>query len=318
MDTWAGVELRHLAALCAVHDARSFRGAADRLGYVQSAVSQQIAQVERLVGMRLVERTRGHAQVSFTPAGEVLVGHAQRILSQLVAAHADVRALAAGGGGRTLAVGVCHSLGSRLLPRALTLLAAGGADVPVTVREALVDRDLFPLVETGELDAAFAELPLEPGPFAGRELLEEPLVLVVPAGSPLAGRPVPPGLDEIAASPLITNSSWRITSLVDAQFAAAGIEPDRHYVAGSDTAVQAFVGAGLGVAIEPRLAVDPADPGIEAVELGAAMPACRIACYWHRERQPSPALDAFVSAMQVACDEARARREPPLAMRLAG
>jgi molybdenum-dependent DNA-binding transcriptional regulator ModE len=83
------VDLRHFAALSAVAHERSFSGAADRLGYVQSAVSQQVSYLERLVGMRLVERARGPQRVSLTPAGALLLGHVDHVLAQLRVAHAD-------------------------------------------------------------------------------------------------------------------------------------------------------------------------------------------------------------------------------------
>ena len=80
-DGWLGVEVRHLAALRAVAQEGSFGGAALALGYTQSAVSQQIATLERAVGERLVERPGGPRRVSLTEAGVVLLRHAERIVA---------------------------------------------------------------------------------------------------------------------------------------------------------------------------------------------------------------------------------------------
>src|SRR5438552_9068204 len=103
-DTWLGVELRHLAALEAVAREKSFGRAADRLGYTQSAISQQSATLERLVGERLVERPGGPRPISLTEAGVLLLRHAQSIVARLQAAHADLKALRAGEAG-TLHIG---------------------------------------------------------------------------------------------------------------------------------------------------------------------------------------------------------------------
>ncbi len=93
-DRWHGVEIRHLAALRAVAETGSFGRAAERLGYTQSAVSQQIATLEKAVGTRLVERPGGPRPISITEAGNVLLRHADGIVARLRAAQADLAALA--------------------------------------------------------------------------------------------------------------------------------------------------------------------------------------------------------------------------------
>src|SRR5881394_2843856 len=110
-DKWLGVELRHLAALEAVARMRSFGAAARELGYTQSAVSQQIAQLEKVVGHKLFDRPGGPRRVEPTEAGLLLLRHADAIVARLDAARADMAALAEGAGG-TLRVGVFQSVGS--------------------------------------------------------------------------------------------------------------------------------------------------------------------------------------------------------------
>src|SRR6478672_5688513 len=117
-DSWLGVELRHLAALQALADEGSFGRAADRLGYTQSAISQQIATLERLVGERLVERPGGPRPVTLTEAGATLLHHARAIVARLQAAQADLTALSAGEGG-SLRIGTFQSVGARMLPEVI-------------------------------------------------------------------------------------------------------------------------------------------------------------------------------------------------------
>src|SRR5256885_16352053 len=84
-DPWLGVEVRPLAALRAVAEEGTFGAAALKLGYAQSAISQQIAALERHVGRRLFDRPGGSRPVVLTRAGELLLGHAESIMTRLSA-----------------------------------------------------------------------------------------------------------------------------------------------------------------------------------------------------------------------------------------
>ena len=179
------VELRYLAALEAVGRTRSFVAAARELGYTQSAISQQIARLEQAVGQRLVERPGGPRPVTLTEAGTLLLRHADAIVAQLDAAEADMAALAEGAAG-PLRVGIFQSVGARILPALLRRFREEWPRVEVRVREETDAADLLRLLEHGELDLTFADLPLPEGPYAWREILRDPYVLVVPAGDELA------------------------------------------------------------------------------------------------------------------------------------
>src|SRR5262245_61997884 len=130
-DQWLGVELRHLAALEAVAAEGSFGRAAHRLGYTQSAVSQQIAQLEKLVGATLIERP-GAARL--TDAGRLLPRHAAAIVARLHAAQADMAAYLEGEAG-PLRVGILQSVGARLLPGLIQRYKRDFPRVSVQVRE---------------------------------------------------------------------------------------------------------------------------------------------------------------------------------------
>ena len=183
-DSWLGLELRHLIALKAIAEHGTFGRAAKELGYTQSAISQQIATLERIVGQRLIDRPGGPRPVSLTEAGELLLRHADAIAARLQAAQADLAALDAGESG-PLRIGTYQSVGAKILPALLREFTKDWPQVEITLRESADDRELALLVESGELDLSFVVLPLSPGPYETAELFRDPYVLVVPAGSPL-------------------------------------------------------------------------------------------------------------------------------------
>src|SRR6476661_10494388 len=84
-DRLLGIELRHLVALQAIAEHGSFGRAAKALGYTQSAISQQMAALERAVGEKLIERPGGPRPVSLTEAGQLLLRHADSIVARLQA-----------------------------------------------------------------------------------------------------------------------------------------------------------------------------------------------------------------------------------------
>src|ERR671929_1744991 len=90
-SAWHGIEVRHLAALEALAEEASFHGAARRLGYSQPAVSQQLATLERIVGMQLVNRPRVSQPLTLTEAGKRLLVHARAVQASLASAEGELR-----------------------------------------------------------------------------------------------------------------------------------------------------------------------------------------------------------------------------------
>jgi molybdate transport repressor ModE-like protein len=305
-DGWLGVELRHLAALQAVAEEGSFGRAAERLGYTQSAVSQQIQALERIVDQRLVERPGGPRRVSLTEAGELLLRHAAGIVARLQAAQADLAAFAEGSAG-TLRVGTYQSVGARVLPRLLREFTEAWPSVSVQLTEWSDDGHLLSLVERGELDFSFVMLPVEEGPFEPVELMLDPHVLVVPADSELARRPKPPSLREVAGMPLIGNRLCRSVHQVETRLRDAGVEPQIVFRSDDNGTIQGLVAAGVGVALVPLLTVDTGHEGTAVLGL-ADVPPRRIGIAWHRDRYRSPAARAFVELARDVCARVEAEQ----------
>jgi molybdate transport repressor ModE-like protein len=315
-DQWLGVELRHLAALAAIAGEGSFRGAADQLGYVQSSVSQQLAALERVVGARLVERSPGTRPPALTPAGELLLQHAESILAQVKAAKADLDRLGEGQAGE-VRVGAFQSVVTRAIPRMLMTFANRCPGVDVRFGEWATDAPVFDLVADGTLDLGFAQLPLEPGPFACCELVRTPTVLMVAADSQLACRDRPPTLAEIARLPLIGRQTCRMLPRLEEQLKTARGSLDVLFRSDLDDTTQALVGAGLGVALASPLAIDGHDERIALVDLGDRLPPTSVGLFWHRERLLTPAAEEFGEIAREICAEISSEVEDRAARSLA-
>src|SRR3990170_1941143 len=301
-DRWVGVDLRHLVALKAIADEGSFGKAAERLGYTQSAISQQIATLERIVGLRLIERPGGPRPISLTEAGRILLRHAEAIDARLLAAKADMSALEAGDAGR-LRVGTFQSVGARIIPTLLRRFSDTHPGVEVVLRESQNESELLEMIERGELDLTFWTLPVAPGLYETVELLSDPYVLLVPAGSPLAALRRTPTLKEITLHPLIGFNRCNAMDQVESHLYSTGRTPNIVFRSYNNGTVQGLVGAGVGLSVAPRLTVDEDDPSVDVIDLQGRIPPRVIGLVWHPDRHRSPAAEAFVESAIAVCRE---------------
>jgi DNA-binding transcriptional LysR family regulator len=306
-DNWSSVDFKHLRALRAVASARTFWAAAQALSTSQSSVSDHVAALEALTGQRLVDRSRGKRTVELTQAGRLLLGHADAIEARLRAAEADFRSLASGQTG-TLRVGIYQSVANKLLPEVMRRFRASRPQVDVQLAERMDDEELVAAVERGELDLSFAVKPVPEGLLEIRDLMRDPYVLITAAGSPLARRR--PTVAELKDVAMVGYYPGPTEDVPEAFLKGRGITPRFVFRSNDNGTVQGMVGAGIGVALAPLLAVDETDPKIALVELAEPIPPRILAMVWHRHRYRPPAAATFVElAAEVAREVERAHSE---------
>ena len=259
------LDVRRLRILHAVSGYGSVTAAAAALGYSAPAVSQQLAALEREVGMRLTERAgRG---IELTPAAAILVAHTDALLARLDAAESDLAALRDQVSGR-VALAAFPSAGATFVPAAWAALARATPQVQIELTEMEPDESL-PAVLRGETDVAVAhEYDLLPRPldplFERRELARDPVLLAVPAGSPLAagpGRRVP--LAGLAGQPFLApRGHTSCAEMIQRACARAGFVP-RVVARATDFAVLLrLVAAGAGLTLVPELATYALPEGV--------------------------------------------------------
>jgi DNA-binding transcriptional LysR family regulator len=277
------IEARHLRVLRAVAATGSFSAAGRELGCTQPAVSQQMKALEASVGTPLLVRTG--REMRLTQAGEALVRHASGILAGLTAAEEEVAAIAGLRAGRVRLVSF-PSGSSTLVPAALAALRAAHPGTRVSLEEAEPPASVT-MLRDGDCDIALAfryegagGAPGAPG--AGetaadewedlvvRPLLVDRLVGMVPERHPLAEAGTV-AIGELAGEPWIAGCPRCRGQLVEV-CARAGFTPRIDFATDDYPAVVGLVGAGLGVAVLPQLAVESVRPrGARALTLEPAV-----------------------------------------------
>jgi DNA-binding transcriptional LysR family regulator len=297
---WSGLEIRHLLAMVAVVETGTFSEAAEQLGYTQSAVSQQVGTLERIVGTPLFERPGGRRPVRLTAAGERLLTHARAVLARVSSAAADLRALASGEQGE-LRVGTLPSVGTKVLPRLLGAFRAEWPGIEIVLRESRDCAELIRAVETGDVDVTFIDIgPYETGPLEVRPLLDDPMVFVAPADAPESGQPVV-SIADIAHLPMIGTRNVACRQIIDDAFRQAPVPPTYVFRSDDNPTIQGLIGSGLAYAVLPRLTVDENDPHVAVIPIRPEPPPRRLGIAWHPDRRPPLTLLPFVEAAAEIC-----------------
>jgi DNA-binding transcriptional LysR family regulator len=293
---WLGVEPRHLATFVTVVEEGSFRRAAPRLGYAQSAISQQIALLEQALQTRLLERGQGNRRIELTDAGQALLHHAGRVVDQLRAARADVVSLARGEPVRIAVEPAATGLLSTLVSSPAAEFGSSDRTLSVRVMPAAAQIELLAKHEIDLALGCFADLDPE---LACRVIHTDEWVLVAAAtgAAPLLAPTVTPALlhglrvIEERAHPLPFGlRQLGTTTIASCDQIGTALE---------------LVRAGAGCAILPGLAVDRKDRSVRVLGLGDLLPARTVSVIWCRRRR----LPEGVSASLLTTGD-DARRAP--------
>ncbi|MEU2038254.1 LysR family transcriptional regulator [Nocardia niwae] len=287
------MELQQMRYVVAVAETNSFTRAAERCLVVQSALSHQIARLERELGARLFERTS--RRVRLTPAGAAFLPAARQCLDAAERAAAEVAAAVGEVRGR-LAVGLIPTVAAVDIPEALRDFRGRHPHVRISLRvgasEELVER-----VVQGAIDVAFLGLPVTARPrgVAAHELARDRLVAVVARDHPLAGAPTV-DLRRLSSEIFVdlpAGTAGRLQS--DHAFAAAGLDRDVAFEVTSADYIARLVRPGLAVAMLPS-AYTPQLEGVVTIEVADA-PARVEYVIWSRSRPP--AATAFLAVLGI-------------------
>ncbi|NDL58678.1 LysR family transcriptional regulator [Phytoactinopolyspora mesophila] len=242
--------LAQLHAFAEVVEAGSFSGAAERLNLTQPAISLRVRQLEERLGVRLVERVG--KRVTPTAAGAQLLVHSGRIEGAVASAMEALAPYATGQAGR-VRLGTGATACIYVLPSILRSLRRRMPALELVVRTGNTT-DILKLVEENRLDVALVTTPAPGRIFEVTPVLSDELVVIAPADDDALPHTVTPGT--LSTLPLVLyEPGGHSRRLVDDWFARAGIAVKPIMELGSVEAIKELVGAGLGYAILPGMAV---------------------------------------------------------------
>jgi DNA-binding transcriptional LysR family regulator len=275
----------------------SFSAAAETLHLSQSAVSQQVAALEKEVGQPLLERTS--AGPKLTPAGETLVAHADAVLTRLGEAERELAEIAGLEGGR-LRLMSFPTASATLLTRAMSAFHARFPSVELHFSDGEPE-DSLPALRRGDIDVAVAfdypGMASEWGRDTEAELiLEEPMRMALPQGHPLVGA-------KTIKVDALREENWLCGSAPSScrEFVlevgrAAGFEPRISFESDDYKVIQGLVAAGLGVTVLPELAGE--HPGVELRDIRGGNPVRRVWAVTREAASRSPAAEQMVAILR--------------------
>jgi DNA-binding transcriptional LysR family regulator len=302
------LDVRRMRVLREVALRGSFSAAAESLSFTQSAVSQQIAALEREAGTVLVQRSaRG---VRLTEAGEAVVRHAEAILARLAEAEAELEAIAGLRGGR-LRLAAFESAASSIMPLAIAGFSQRHPAVELSMT-LLEPEDSLPMLRAGELDLALTfESRATDDVVDGislHHLLEDPMFLVLPGGHPLA-RKRNLRLADVASDAWIGGSAGcECNRLIMRSCAAAGFDPRIAFETDEYSAVQGLVAAGVGVSLIAELGLINVREDIVVRSLGRETPVRQVHAATLAEGYRSPATQAMLEILASVAAEYESSR----------
>ena len=295
------LNFERLRVLHAVSTTGSVSGAARVLHVTTSAISQQMARLERETGQRLAERQgRG---IRLTEAGLLLARNAGYLLAQVEQVEADLAGHSGAVTG-TLNIAAFATAARGLLPGVLQDLRSRYPDLSVSLSEQ-EPHEAIPALSRGHLDVAVVQdwagdTPAVPGGLSRLDLIEDPFDAALSADHPLAGRETIT-LSELAAEDWISWSTGQIChEWLTRTLRADGTEPRIRHTASEHSTQLALVAAGLGTALIPRLGREPAPPPVRFVPLDPP-PTRHIFALWRASSAARPAIGATLNALQRQC-----------------
>jgi len=293
------LDVKRLRVLKEVAAQGSFSAAADSLSYTQSAVSQQIAALERETGRKLVER--GSKGIRLTDAGEALVRHAGAILARLAEAEAELDAIAGLRGGR-VRLSTFASAGASIVPPAVAMFRERypGVEIVLSLAEPL---DGIEGLRSGSLDISLLVQPgFGPTPDDGVQrvhLLEDEMYVALPLAHPLARKRTLKLADLCEEHWMLGATSTCPDAMIFLRACrAAGFEPRLAFENDDYTAIQGFVAAGVGVALIPQLALVTVRDDIVVRAMAGRPPARQVVAGVTDAGLRSPATEAMLDVLK--------------------
>lgn len=296
------LNLERLRTLDALARHGSVSAAAEGLHVTTSAVSQQMAKLEREVGQQLLARNgRG---VRLTDAGRLLADHAARILSQVELAQSDIEAQRGEVVGE-VRLGAFPTAARGLFPGTVGALRARHPELRVRTTEMEPESGIRAVIR-GDLDLAIVldwsnkRLPVPAG-LAQARLLDDVTDVAMPAGHRLAGR------DDVDLAEF-ADDDW--VSWPEGEFChdwlvftlrSQGVEPRIAHMAGEHHTQLALIAAGLGVCVAPRLGRGPVPQGVALVPVRQRM-SRHVYAVWRTDADRRPSIRAAVAALRTVAD----------------